>query len=158
MVHKNQLQHNTSSTLLTPHCERESDAKAGTRTTGKQPNLLGVTLDTRLMWKTHLEAVSARSMRKLDLLKKLGRVGGGGGGAQPGELTQTSCEGSTQEQPIPSWSMPQPSGPPLQMPTRASWTKKKLLQYEPLLVPWKQRPWRRWRREQTWSPGTPKNF
>ena len=30
--------------------------------------------------------------------------------------------GSTQEQSVPSWSMSWPPGPPLQMPTRASWT------------------------------------
>ena len=35
------------------------------------PTFLGVTLDARLMWKTHLEAVAARSVRKLGLLKKL---------------------------------------------------------------------------------------
>ena len=35
------------------------------------PTFLGVTLDTRLTWKTHLEAVAARSVRKLGLLKKL---------------------------------------------------------------------------------------
>ena len=35
------------------------------------PTFLGVTLDTRLTWKTHLEAIAARSVRKLGLLKKL---------------------------------------------------------------------------------------
>ena len=35
------------------------------------PTFQGVTLDTRLTWKTHLEAVAARSVRKLGLLKKL---------------------------------------------------------------------------------------
>ena len=35
------------------------------------PTFLGVILDTRLTWKTHLEAVAARSVRKLGLLKKL---------------------------------------------------------------------------------------
>ena len=35
------------------------------------PTFLGVTLDTRLTWKTHLEAVAARPVRKLGLLKKL---------------------------------------------------------------------------------------
>ena len=35
------------------------------------PTFLGVALDTRLTWKTHLEAVAARSVRKLGLLKKL---------------------------------------------------------------------------------------
>ena len=35
------------------------------------PTFLGVTLDTHLTWKTHLEAVAARSVRKLGLLKKL---------------------------------------------------------------------------------------
>ena len=41
------------------------------------PTFLGVTLDTRLMWKTHLEAVAARSVRKLVNLKKLaGRTWG----------------------------------------------------------------------------------
>ena len=35
------------------------------------PTFLGITLDTRLTWKTHLEAKAARSMRKLGLLKKL---------------------------------------------------------------------------------------
>ena len=62
------------------------------------PTFLGITLDMRLMWKTHLETVAARSVRKLGLLKKL--VG------TTWELTQTSCEGSTQEQPVPLWSMP----------------------------------------------------
>ena len=37
------------------------------------PTFLGVTLDTRLTWKRHLEAVAARSVRKLVLLKKTGR-------------------------------------------------------------------------------------
>ena len=32
------------------------------------PPLPEVTLDTRLTWKTHLEAVAARSRRKLNLL------------------------------------------------------------------------------------------
>ena len=35
------------------------------------PTFLGVTLDTRLTWKIHLEAVAARSVRNLGLLKKL---------------------------------------------------------------------------------------
>ena len=35
------------------------------------PTLLGVTLDTRLTWKAHMEAVAARSVRNLGLLKKL---------------------------------------------------------------------------------------
>ena len=35
------------------------------------PTFLGVTLNTRLTWKTHLEAIVARFMRKLGLLKKL---------------------------------------------------------------------------------------
>ena len=35
------------------------------------PTSLGVTLDTRLTWKTHLKAVAARSVIKLGLLKKL---------------------------------------------------------------------------------------
>ena len=35
------------------------------------PSFLGVTLDKRLTWKTHLEAVAARSVRKLGVLKKL---------------------------------------------------------------------------------------
>ena len=35
------------------------------------PTFLGVTLDTRITWKTHLEAVAARSLKKLGLLKKL---------------------------------------------------------------------------------------
>ena len=73
VVHGNQLQQNTSNTLLTLHCERKGDAKAGSHAsaTGRQPTFQGVTLDTRLTWKTHLEAVAARSVRKLGLLKKL---------------------------------------------------------------------------------------
>ena len=41
VVHGNQLQQNTSNTLLTLHCERKSDAKAGRHAsaTGRQPNL-----------------------------------------------------------------------------------------------------------------------
>ena len=35
------------------------------------PTFQGVTLDTRLMWKTHHWAVAIRSMIKLGLLKKL---------------------------------------------------------------------------------------
>ena len=35
------------------------------------PKFLGVTLDTRLTWKPHLEATAAKSTRKLSLLKKL---------------------------------------------------------------------------------------
>ena len=35
------------------------------------PTFLEVTLDTRLTWKTHLEAVAARSVRKLGFPKKL---------------------------------------------------------------------------------------
>ena len=35
------------------------------------PTFLGVTLDTCLTWKTHLQAVAARSVGKLGLLKKL---------------------------------------------------------------------------------------
>ena len=35
------------------------------------PTLLGVTLDTRLTRKAHLEAVAARSVRNLGVLKKL---------------------------------------------------------------------------------------
>ena len=73
------------------------------------PTFLGVTLDKHLTWKTHLEAVAARSMRKLGLLRNWP--------AKPEELTQTSCEGSIQEQSIPSWRVPQPPGPQLQMPT-----------------------------------------
>ena len=72
-------------------------------------------------------------------------------------LTQAPCEGSTLEQSVPSWSMPQPPGPPLQMPTGASWKESKMSHDQPLLVHWKQRSPRR-RREQTWSPGTPKNI
>ena len=35
------------------------------------PTFLGVTLDTRLMWKPHLEAVEAKATRKLAIMKKL---------------------------------------------------------------------------------------
>ena len=35
------------------------------------PTFLGVTLDTRLTYKRHLETVAARSVRKLGLLKKV---------------------------------------------------------------------------------------
>ena len=41
------------------------------------PTFPGVTLDTRLTWKTHLEAVVARSVRKLGFLKKLARTSWG---------------------------------------------------------------------------------
>ena len=72
---RNQLLQNTSNTFLTLHCEWESDANAEKHAsaTGRQSNcyFLGVTLDTRLTWKTHLEAVAARSVTKLGLLKKL---------------------------------------------------------------------------------------
>ena len=41
MVHGIQLQQNTRNTLLTLHCERESDSKAGKHAsaTGRQPDL-----------------------------------------------------------------------------------------------------------------------
>ena len=35
------------------------------------PTFLGVTLDTRLTWKPHLEAVEAKATRKLAIMKKL---------------------------------------------------------------------------------------
>ena len=35
------------------------------------PTFLGVTLDTRLMWKPHLKAVEAKDTRKLAIMKKL---------------------------------------------------------------------------------------
>ena len=45
-------------------------------TLGEQPvpqvdMFLGATLDTRLTWKPHLEAVEARTTKKLSLMKKL---------------------------------------------------------------------------------------
>ena len=69
VVHGHQLQQNTSNTLLALHCERESDVKAGKQV--DNPTFQGVILDTRLMWKKHLEAVAARSIRQLGLLKIL---------------------------------------------------------------------------------------
>ena len=87
------------------------------------PTFLGVTLDTRLTWKSHLKAVSARSARKLELA-------GTTWGADTNIL-----RGSTLEQSVPSWSMPQPPGPLLQMPTGASWTRSKMSHHEPFLVP-----------------------
>ena len=73
------------------------------------PTFLGVTLDTHLTWKTHLETVAARSVRKLGLLKTL--VG-------------TTWEADTNilrrvytgaVRPIMEYA--QPHGPPLQTPT-----------------------------------------
>ena len=83
------------------------------------PTSLGVTLDTRLTWKTHLKAVAA-----VKPVSTTWRAD-----------TNTSCKGSTQEKSVPSRRMPQPFGPPLQVPTRANWTKSKMSNYEPLLVP-----------------------
>ena len=74
MVHGNQLQQNTSNILLTLYCERKSGAKSGRHVsaTGRQSNLpKSHTGHASHIWKTHLEAVAARSVRKLDLLKKL---------------------------------------------------------------------------------------
>ena len=59
----------------------------------EKPTFLGVTLDTCLTWKPHLEAAEAKATRKLAIMKKLAGTtwGGGGGGATP-----TSYNRSTQ--------------------------------------------------------------
>ena len=49
------------------------------------PTFLGITLERRLTWKPHLEAVEAKATRKLAMMKKLagtiwGEMWGGGGG------------------------------------------------------------------------------
>ena len=41
------------------------------------PTFLAVTLDTRLTWKPHLEAVEAKATRKLAIMKKLAGTAGG---------------------------------------------------------------------------------
>ena len=48
------------------------------------PTFLGVTLDTHLTWKPHLEAVEAKATRKLTIMKKLAGTTGLGEGGEGG--------------------------------------------------------------------------
>ena len=71
-MHGTQLQQNTSNTFLTLHCERESEAKVEKQAsvTGRQSNPPKSHFEHSHVENT-IEAVVARSMRRLGLLNKL---------------------------------------------------------------------------------------
>ena len=71
------LQLNTAKTVSTLFTLSTAKEKVSLRLNNKPvpqvetPTFLGVTLDTRMMWKPHLEAVEAKATRKLAIMKKL---------------------------------------------------------------------------------------
>ena len=71
------LQLNTTKTVSTLFTLSTAKEKVSLRLNNQPvpqvetPTFLGVTLDTRLTWKPHLEAVEAKDLRKLAIMKKL---------------------------------------------------------------------------------------
>ena len=71
------LQLNTTKTVSTLFTLSTAKEKVSLRLNNQPvpqvetPTFLGVTLDTRLTWKPHLEAVEAKAIRKLAIMKKL---------------------------------------------------------------------------------------
>ena len=91
----------TVSTLFTLSTAEEVSLKLNSQPVPQveMPMFLGVTLDTHLTWKPHLEAVEAKATRKLTIMKKLAGTtwgGGWGGGAvwHPETGLHRGCETS----------------------------------------------------------------